>query len=192
MIKTPQSKSLTLLQWNCRGIINKRELLPDLIEHFDILAFSETWLTPCRKLYFPNHHILRQDGPSNHSGGILLAVRKNIPYHKATVIPSNSETIEAIGIEIPASIKPLLIVSIYKHPGPSDPLLWENFFFPFRSFSHAHIVLTGDFNAHHTSWGCHHSDLTGKLLLEASLEHQLFIINDGTPTRINHPISPQL
>lgn len=109
-----------------------------------------------------NHHIYRQDGPSNHSGGVLIAIKKNISFHKVSTIPTYLETLEAICVEISASPKPLLIVSIYKHPGTSDPLLWENFTSFFKSFSHAHIVLTEDFNAHHTSWGCHHSDLTGK------------------------------
>lgn len=117
----------------------------------------------------------------------MLAIRRNIAFRKVNIIPSFPGILETICIEIPASPKPLLIASIYKHPGPSDSLLWENFFTSFNCFTSAHIIITGDFNAHHTSWGSHHSDSSGKLLLESSQEHHFFPINDGTPTRLSHP-----
>lgn len=169
-------KDLSIFQWNCRGVLNKREVLVDHLGSFDIFTFSEIWLTPERKLLFKNHHILRRDGTSNHSGGVLIAVRRNIAFRKIESIPSFPGILETIGVEVPAVPKPLIIISVYKHPGPSDPLLWENFFSSFNCFSSAHIIITGDFNAHHISWGCHHSDCTGKLLLESSQEHHFFLL----------------
>lgn len=187
MTNLPSLNDLSIFQWNCRGVFNKREVLADHLDSFDIFAFSETWLTPERKLFFKNHHILRRDGISNHSGGVLISLRKNIAFRKIDSIPSFPGILETISVEVPATPKPLIFVSIYKHPGPIDPLLWEAFFSSFHNLSSAHITITGDFNAHHTLWGSHHSDKSGKLLLESSQEHHFFPINDGTPTRLTHP-----
>jgi len=108
-------------------------------------------------------------------------------FRKVESIPSFPGILETIGVEVLAVPKPLIIVSVYKHPGHTDPLLWENFFSSLNCFSSTHITITGDFNAHHTAWGSHHSDSTGKLLLESTQEHHFFPINDGTPTRLAHP-----
>lgn len=99
-------KELSIFQWNCRGVFNKREVLADHLDSFDIFAFSETWLTPERKLFFKNHHIIRRDGTSNHSGGVLLAVRRNIAFRKVESIPSFPGILETIGVEVLAVPKP--------------------------------------------------------------------------------------
>ncbi|EFN73340.1 hypothetical protein EAG_08508, partial [Camponotus floridanus] len=50
------------------------------------------------------------------------------------------------------------------------------------------IIITGDFNAHHTSWGCTRSDSMRASLFESSQNSSLFPINDGTPTYISYSI----
>ncbi|KMQ91028.1 rna-directed dna polymerase from mobile element jockey [Lasius niger] len=102
MNNTPPRNNITLFQWNCHGIKNKRESLP-LIDNgigHDILAFSETWLSPEIDFHLKNFHIIRCDNPSNHSGGILLAVRDWIPYTKVNHIFHSVGTLEAVGISI--------------------------------------------------------------------------------------------
>ncbi|KAJ8912356.1 hypothetical protein NQ315_014723 [Exocentrus adspersus] len=47
-------------------------------------------------------------------------------------------------------------------------------------------LITGDFNAHHRSWGCDFEDLYGKNLLEAMDQCNLVYLNDGTPTLVNY------
>lgn len=68
------NQGLSLLQWNCHGLINKRKSLIQIANDFDILALSETWLSESVFL-LKNFHIIRCDGPSNRSGGTLLAVK---------------------------------------------------------------------------------------------------------------------
>ena len=46
------------------------------------------------------------------------------------------------------------------------------------------IFLGGDFNAHHTSWGCSRSTPRGQALYETSLKHDLVSINDSLPTYV--------
>lgn len=45
------------------------------------------------------------------------------------------------------------------------------------------IIVLGDFNAHHTSWGSGHCDVFGHLLLEIFDEANICVINDGSITR---------
>ncbi|KMQ84591.1 rna-directed dna polymerase from mobile element jockey [Lasius niger] len=127
MNNTPPRNSITLFQWNCHGINNKRELLP-LIDNgtdHDILALSETWLSPEIDFHLKNFHIICCDGPSKHSGGTLLAVRDWIPFTKVSHIFDSVGTLEAVGISITSLSfnNPILIISIYRHPGNANPLL---------------------------------------------------------------------
>ncbi|CAH2208082.1 jg18039, partial [Pararge aegeria aegeria] len=45
----------------------------------------------------------------------------------------------------------------------------------------------GDFNAHHTSWGCYYCDGFAPLLIDIFEDTNLCILNDGTPTRRVYP-----
>ena len=46
------------------------------------------------------------------------------------------------------------------------------------------IFFCGDFNAHHTSWGCTRSSPRGQALFESSLRYDLVPINDSLPTYV--------
>lgn len=172
----------SLFQWNCHGILNKMDTLSQIGSQYDILALSETWLSPDKSLLLKDYNILRKDGPSNRSGGVLLAVKNVIPFTKLNSIFSPDRVHEAMGIKIPSSLNDILIIFIYRHPTHSDPLLWEALFNSLPPSSQ--IIITGDFNAHHTSWGCNRSDSVGNSLFNSSQDFSLFPINDGTPTLI--------
>lgn len=45
----------------------------------------------------------------------------------------------------------------------------------------------GDFNAHHTDWGCERSDYTSNNLLNSSLSHSFTCLNDGSPIFLSLP-----
>ena len=42
--------------------------------------------------------------------------------------------------------------------------------------------MAGDFNAHHTCWGCDITDIYGTNLLEAVNDQNLVYLNNGSPT----------
>lgn len=54
--------------------------MSNTINDFDILALSETWLNEKTIIKFNNFNILRADGPFAKSGGLILAIKKHIPY----------------------------------------------------------------------------------------------------------------
>ena len=48
----------------------------------------------------------------------------------------------------------------------------------------ASVLLLGVFNAYSEAWGCRREGPRGKMLLEFTVENNLNILNDGSPTRI--------
>ncbi|EFN62498.1 RNA-directed DNA polymerase from mobile element jockey [Camponotus floridanus] len=177
---------LTLLQWNCHGILNKIDFLSHICKQFDILALSETWLSSDKIFSLKDFHILRRDGPSNKSGGVLLAIKNTIPFTKLNSIFYLEDSLETVGAKISSLHVDLFIISLYRHPSNSPSFTWENLFDSIPS--PGHIVITGDFNAHRVSWGCNHNNTVGISLLNSSQEFSLFPINDGTPTYISYSV----
>lgn len=176
--------SFSLFQWNCHGILNKKDALIQICNHHDILAISETWLSPDKPFYLNDFHILRKDGPSNRSGGTLLAIKKSISFTQIDSIFSLDGILESVAARISSPPNDLLIVSVYRHPTNSPPSIWENLFNSIPASGQ--LIVTGDLNAHHTFWGCNRSDTIGSLLFEAFQDFSLSLINDGTPTYISY------
>jgi len=184
MISKTTYSNLSLFQWNCHGIINKRDTLTQICGQFDILALSGTWLSSDKTFFLNDFHILRKDGPSNKSGGVLLAIKRSIPFTKLDSIFSLDGVLETIAVKITSSYNDIFIISIYRHPSNSSPSIWEELFSSIPTFGQ--IIITGDYNAHHTSWGCNRSDPMGNSLFNSSQDFSLSIINDGSPTYISY------
>ena len=78
--------NINCLYMNARSIVNKIDELQVLATNMDVLAITETWLTPginsCEILPNINFTIHRRDRfehNNKHGGGILLAVRNTVP-----------------------------------------------------------------------------------------------------------------
>lgn len=146
MINNLSNNNLPLLQWNCHGILNKRETLIQIANQYDILALSETWLSPNKYLFLNDYHILRHDGSSNKSGGVLLAIKNTIPFAKLDSIFTLDGVLEAVGMRIPSLNNHAYIISIYRHPVRHDASVWDRLFDSI--FTTSQIIVTGDFNVH--------------------------------------------
>lgn len=185
MTSNPVREGINILQWNCHELRNKRDLLLNIIQDYDVLALSETWLTTEQNFNFHNFRIIRSDGPSSRSGGVIIAIKDWIPFTKIDSIYSIQGRLESIAIRIETPTDPIYIVSIYRHPGNFDYSNWDNLFSSIPSVSR--IIIMGDFNAHHNIWGCASPDSVGKALLDSALDHTFYPLNDGTFTYISRP-----
>ena len=76
-------KEIKILQWNCCGILNKINTFTVEAQDYDIILLNETWLSKEDRFFIPNFNIIRNDrnDPTRtYGGGVLIALKKTIPY----------------------------------------------------------------------------------------------------------------
>lgn len=165
-----------IIQWNSRSLRLKIPELCLLIRKHEpvVVAISETWFRPGARYRVPGFSTLRGDRQDGRAGCALFI--KSDQTFSQIILPALSPDINAVA----ARIFNISIISIYiPHPTSSlipDILLMISSVPP-------PILLMGDFNAHHTFWGCYYCDSFGHLLFEVCEEANLCLCNDGSPTK---------
>jgi len=85
--------------------------------------------------------------------------------------------------------QPLTIINIYRHPNQFTPpsILDGLLQTIFKDYSK--VLISGDFNAHHSWWGCEYEDKAGRMLAHLFDAYNLIPINDSQPTIFLSPNS---
>lgn len=117
---------------------------------------------------------LRDDRSDGYAGSALL-VRANLPFYQIS-LPSHPIDINLVAVRV----FDISFISIYISQ-PNSSLISE-ILLTVASVP-TPIIILGDFNGHHTSWGSSHSNTFGRLLSEMFDEANLCVINDGSITR---------
>lgn len=172
------------LQWNCRSIKLKKNDLIFLINKFKpvVFAVQEMWLSPGSHFRVTGFSCFRDDRDDGYAGSTLL-VSRSISYSQIP-LPSHSVNINMVAVR---AIN-ITFVSVY-FPSPNLSVLSE-----FRSLITGlplPLVILGDFNIHHTSWGCLDCDAISPSFLEIVDDFNLCFLNDGTATRRATPSQNQ-
>ncbi|KYN50228.1 hypothetical protein ALC62_04171, partial [Cyphomyrmex costatus] len=96
------------------------------------------------------------------------------------------ESVEILGVELLSNQEKISIVNVYRHPNRDTP---EKFYEDLMGYliSRDSCVLMGDFNAHHSQWGCHVSDRAGKRIMSACEDYRICIFSDQMPTLLLPP-----
>lgn len=170
----------SLLQWNCRSIYNKKTELIYLINKHNpfLLAIQETWLKPNSIFRVHGFTCLRDDRTDGYGGVAILVARSVIFSH--IPIPAHSDFISAVAVRVNNTS----FLSIYI-PDPHSGMIAE--LFAIISSIPPPIVILGDFNVHHTSWGSHSCDSVSSAFLDLFDNLNLCVLNDGSPTRRVQP-----
>ena len=130
-----RGKPLNILQWNSRGISNKQSSLEKMSNNYHIILLNVTWLKPHSKFYLRNFNIIRKDRPSRPGGGLLTAIRNDIPFKQVELGTNIDHKLELLAIAISTEFGQILIVNIYENPRTSTHNLdWTNFWTPFQPF----------------------------------------------------------
>ena len=147
---------------NVRSIISKLNIIvPSLnASFFDIIALSETWLSPSisnSELNFNNYIIYRCDRSPltsvyKRGGGVLVAVRSHL---NSKMLNVTVKCIEHVFVQLKLRSNVFIICCVYIPP--SSPItLYEQFFLSinelYLSNPKAKFILVGDFNLPSLGW----------------------------------------
>ncbi|GJQ88135.1 hypothetical protein Trydic_g13141 [Trypoxylus dichotomus] len=173
------SMFLKILHWNCDGISTKVEELMAIARRdgIHVILFNELRITVRFKLrirgYVP--YVLN----NNAHGGVAALVREDVPHRRVELQDVRLQTTEAVAVQLADST---ILVAFYKSPQKrllQDEL--EAFFDLGRK-----IVLAGDFNATHATWGCHRNNVNGNTLHRYVTDNNVILHDPGKFTHFPH------
>lgn len=168
-----------VLQWNCRSAKDKKHELIYLINTHEpsIIALSETWFKPGSVFKIKGYSCLRQDRDDGYAG-VALLIKNSFVHNIISLSSYNDFNIVA------AIVNNLCFVSIYIH-SPSFSVFQE--LSNILSNLPKPLLLLGDFNSHHWSFGSSKVDTNGICLLDLINDHNLCLLNTGSPTKRTNP-----
>ena len=107
-----------------------------------------------------------------------MIVNNNVPHQSVKL----DSTLQAVAVNISLN-KTITLCSVYLPPTPRIDIkelkhLIEQLPKPF--------ILMGDFNSHHTLWGCTNTNDKGRIIEDFITKHDLVLLNDKSSTYL-HP-----
>jgi len=91
------------------------------------------------------------------------------------------DSLEMLGVEVPSDNEKFTIINIYRHLNCNTPAQFYEDLMRFGD-SKVNCIFIGNYNAHHSHWGCSNTDHAGKLVLALIENHYACILNDQRPT----------
>lgn len=186
---THRSKCLTpshlsLWQWNCRSYRNKQHVLSQYVlpNPPTLIALQET-----------DTENPRLQGYSTFVSGSASRTAILVQSHQPAQIHTLPTDLDYVFVELlPATrqLKSTFVLNIYSPPSQLLPTLLPLIrIVRQRTKDHA-LVIVGDFNAHHTTWGYPKDSKKGTQVYEAIRQNNLHLCNaPGTITRIGNSVS---
>ena len=166
-----------ILQWNINGFRSKNLGLLGLMQEISpaVVALQETKLEIGVPIKIKNYDQVYRSDRNCHGGGICIAIHNSIPSHEIVV----NTNLEMVACRVMFRNMKLTICNVYFNQDAiisSDELNIINSLPP-------PVLLVGDINGKHPSWGAPASDSRGNIINDWALENDKFILNDGAPTR---------
>ena len=171
-----------ILQWNCRSVkANFEELNLLLNENKPVaVCLQETFLKDSDRLTLKCHSCYFQNCTDNDkaSGGVAVIVNNSVPHRSVRL----DSTLQAVAVSVSLN-KTITLCSVYLPPSLQIDIqkldhLIDQLPKPF--------LLMGDFNSHHTLWGCTNTNDKGRTIEDFINRHDLVLLNDKSSTYL-HP-----
>ena len=183
---------IRILQWNANGILRELHLLENLLQEkdVDVACIQETKLIPPDEMPELQHYTaLRKDreNPGEaRGGGLLMLIKRSIPYNPIGSEPNLPEGLESQRVEIPLlEEEPLRITNAYLPP-QNSPYLHRMGFEEREIQMEVSIkdVICADLNAHDPLWDTRANPTgRGQLLSETILDTNAAVLNTDCFTR---------
>ena len=141
---------LSFVHYNVQSLLNKLEILHAELFEFDILAFTETWLSPTTlidDLLLQSYNTPeRNDRAGDAHGGVIVYVKEGIRYKRRKDLEIRG--IECVWIEVANNNKRILFGLFYRAPNSDANYLSsiEDSISLAVDTGIADIIITGDFN----------------------------------------------
>lgn len=173
---------LNIIQWNAQSILsNKRSLQHFLYDNnIHIAIISETWLRTHHRFNIRGFSIARNDSGNKHNG-VAILVHNSIRYSHLRTFSDDS--LQNICIQVSINNKSYTIASLYC-PTKATPHFEKNKFDALVKSLPKPVIIAGDFNAHHSAWGCNTISPRGRDILDVVDDNNLIILNNGDPTTV--------
>lgn len=178
---------LTIAQWNCRSLLNKKTDLENFIieQDVDIVCLSEIWVSSLdtRNIVFKNFNMIKSCRNEPY-GGVAILVSKNIEkFLKPLSCSFNDGQIEFIGCNLSVRSFKFSLVSVYIAPDKQiSTVSLNNFNSALLRNSSQNMLFCGDLNSHNILWGDSYTDLKGDILSEFMDDGDYVVLNTGSPT----------
>ena len=173
-----------IIQWNCRGIKNKRLELQILADQCkaQVLCLQETKL-PYEEVYtfagfqvFAKNEQVRQNG--NAHGGVAILARKEV----APIRVRLNSHFQAIAVSVKLH-KRVTICSIYIPPGVSGDFDERDLEALLGQLPKPYLLL-GDLNAHNTLWHDETIDRRGSQIEKVLINSDCYFLDEDRDTHI--------
>ena len=168
----------TILQWNCRGLLNNHNELSLLSQQYNPVAMclQETHIVDESRVSFKGYTLYNKLDKSHEraSGGSSVLIRNDV-IHSPVKLSTN---LQAVAVKITLSFV-FTLCSIYTPPNTRIDI---------KDFEHVlsqikgPIMILGDFNAHNPLWGSDHQTPKGKVMETFISQNDLCLYNDGSYT----------
>lgn len=173
---------LNIVQWNAQSLVSNRLNLTHFLNenNIHIALISETWLKPNIRLNIRGYQVERNDCGNKHNG-VAILIHNSITYSKINTYYDNS--LQNICVRIKINGKEISIVSFYS-PSNCSPAFDKFKFDSLIKSIPEPMIFAGDFNAHHTSWGCVDTQPRGRDVLDVIDDNDVVLLNDGQATTV--------
>jgi len=178
------SDGIQILQWNCSGIRGKLPQLQAFANEYNVVCIQESLLWSHNFFNINGFKTIRKDITVSNQRGICILVRENLAFSTLDLNAFDHSTLEALGIVLHCDNELIAIINIYRHPNQNTPFTAMDQLYSAMLNKYNKVIFTGDFNAHHSWWGCEYEDPAGRILAQIIDTHDLVILNDKLPTII--------
>ncbi|KAH8009667.1 hypothetical protein HPB51_018964 [Rhipicephalus microplus] len=190
-----QTGNITIWQWNCASFLRRKAALLQLIKAQasmpHVLLLQETL---SEKVVLSGYRSISQKGANGR--GIATLVRKDTSFeqHEVKICDSDKRSgLEAQLIEIIPNGKirsNIFVFNLYSPPSAYKHNIRSLLHRVATAATSHPLIVAGDFNAPHPSWGCVTRTKKGANLVAASIDLNLTLISDPRfPTRLGNSVA---